>query len=82
MHDRAFYKALKQLRKLRNEKRNEQIGFVSQNRSAEVHTMKQEAFEMKKQQFEIKKSRSSQPERPEIKPTSADSRPESFEMAA
>jgi hypothetical protein len=82
MHERAFYKAVNELQKLRKEKRKEEIGFVSQKRSAEVHTMKQEAFEMKKQQFEMKKSRSTQPAQSEIQPTAADSRPESLEMAA
>ena len=82
MHERAFYKAVNELQKLRKEKRKEEIGYVSQKRSAEVHTMKQEAFEMKKQQFEMKKSRSTQPAQSEIQPTAADSRPESLEMAA
>jgi Mn-containing catalase len=82
MHSRAFYKALNELQKLRNEKKKEQIGFVSQKRSAELHCMKQEAFEMKKEQFEMKKSRASQPAQPEIKPTAAESRPDSLEMAA
>jgi hypothetical protein len=82
MHERAFYRAVNELQKLRNEKKKEQIGFVSQKRSAELHSMKQEAFEMKKQQFEMKKSRASQPAQPEIKPTAAESRPETLEMAA
>ena len=82
MHERAFYKAVNELQKLRKEKRKEEIGFVSQKRSAEVHAIKQEAFEMKKQQFEMKKSRSTQPAQSEIQPTAADSRPESLEMAA
>ena len=82
MHERAFYRAVNELQKLRKEKKREEIGFVSQKRAAEVHAMKEEAFQMKKQQFEMKKSRSTQPAQPEIKPTAADSRPESLEMAA
>ena len=68
MHDRAFCKALSELQKLRNEKKKEEIGFVSQTRSAEVHNMKKEAFEMKKQQFEIKKSSASQPATRDVQP--------------
>jgi hypothetical protein len=60
-HERAFYKALTELQKLRNEKRNEQIGFESQKRASEVH-------EMKKQVFEWKKSRVSPPAKPETTP--------------
>ena len=82
MHERAFYKALNELQKLRKEKTKEQIGFVSQKRAAEVHTMKQETFEMKKQQFEMKKSRASQSAQPEIKPAAAESRPGTLETAA
>jgi hypothetical protein len=82
MHERAFYKAVNELQKLRKEKKKEEIGFVSQTRAAAVHAMKEEAFEMKKQQFEMKKSRSAQPAQPETKPTAAESRLESLEMAA
>ena len=48
-HERAFYKALNELQKLRNEKRNREIGFESQKRSAEVHEIKKEAHNLKKQ---------------------------------
>ena len=82
MHERAFYKAVNELQKLRKEKKKEEIGFVSQTRAAAVHAMKEEAFKMKKQQFEMKKSRSSQPAQPDIDPKVADSRPDSLEMAA
>jgi len=82
MHGRAFYKALNELQKLRNEKKKEQIGFVSQKRLAELHSMKQEAFAMKKQQFEMKKNHSASVPQTEIKPAAADSRPETLEMAA
>ena len=82
MHERAFYKAVNELQKLRKEKKKEEIGFVSQKRAAAVHAMKEEAFEMKKQQFEMKKSRSTQSTQPESKPTAAESRPDSLEMAA
>ena len=48
-HERAFYKALNELQKLRNEKRKREIGFESQKRSAEVHEIKKEAHNLKKQ---------------------------------
>jgi len=37
-HDRAFYKALNELQKLRAEKRKQEIGFVSQERKAAEET--------------------------------------------
>jgi hypothetical protein len=82
MHERAFYKAIHELQKLRNETKKEQIGFVSQKRLAELHTMKKEAFEMKKQAFESKKNRVATSTPPESNPTAAESRPETLEMAA
>jgi hypothetical protein len=75
MHERAFYKAINELQKLRNERRKEEIGFVSQKRFAELHSMRKEAFEMKKSRF-------APAPQPETKPTEAESRPETLEMAA
>lgn len=36
-HERSYYKALKELQNLRKEKRQEEIGFESQNRKQETH---------------------------------------------
>ena len=47
-HDRAFYKSLNTLLKLRADKRNTEIGFVSQQRQTEEHARKQ-AIEKRKQ---------------------------------
>jgi hypothetical protein len=63
-HERAFYKALNELQKLRNEKTKEQIGFESQKRSAETHEIKKETHNLKKQEFELKKQRAAQPVQP------------------
>jgi hypothetical protein len=63
-HERAFYKALNELQKLRNEKTKEQIGFESQKRSAETHEIKKETHNLKKQEFELKKQRAAQPLQP------------------
>jgi hypothetical protein len=48
-HERAFYKALNTLVKLRADKRKAEIGFVSQQRQAEEHARKQ-AVEKRKQE--------------------------------
>ena len=50
-HERAFYKALNELQKLRNEKRKEQIGFESQKRALEAHNLKKQEFELKKERL-------------------------------
>jgi hypothetical protein len=49
-HDRAFYKALNTLLRLRAEKRKAEIGFVSQQRATEEHARKQ-AVEKRKQEL-------------------------------
>jgi hypothetical protein len=49
-HDRAFYKALNTLVKLRADKRKAEIGFVSQQRQTEEHARKQ-AAEKRKQEL-------------------------------
>jgi len=53
-HERAFYKALNELQKLRNEKRKQEIGFESQNLKKEAQTLKNQQFEFKKMQCEMK----------------------------
>jgi hypothetical protein len=54
-HERAYYKAMRELQNLRKEKRREEIGFESQKRQQEAHTRQQEKHEMKKEhhQFDI-----------------------------
>jgi hypothetical protein len=71
-HERAFYKALTELQKLRAEKRKEQIGFelqerqqASEQRAAEAHNLKKQAFRLKKQALELKKERPASPNQPE-----------------
>jgi hypothetical protein len=49
-HDRAFYKSLNTLLKLRAEKRKAEIGFVSQQRQSEEHARKQ-ATEKRRQEL-------------------------------
>jgi hypothetical protein len=60
-HERAFYRALKELQTLRKEKRNTEIGFESQKlkqaaetRAAEALNLKREALEFKKAVVEMK----------------------------
>ena len=54
-HERAYYKAMRELQNLRKEKRKEEIGFESQKRAQEAHQRQQEKHEMKKErhQFDI-----------------------------
>jgi hypothetical protein len=61
-HERAFYRALKELQTLRKEKRNIEIGFESQKlkqaaeaRASEAQTLRREQFEWKKMVAESKK---------------------------
>ena len=61
-HERAFYRALKELQTLRKEKRNTEIGFESQKlkqaaetRATEAQTLRREQFEWKKMVAESKK---------------------------
>ena len=63
-HERAFYKALKELQNIRAQRTKEQIGFESQKRqqaseqrAAEAHNLKKQVFELKKQEFALKKER-------------------------
>ena len=61
-HERAFYRALKELQTLRKEKRNTEIGFESQKlkqaaevRAVEGANLKKEAQILKREEFEFKK---------------------------
>jgi hypothetical protein len=88
-HERAFYKALNELQKLRNERRKEQIGFESQKRAEAAEQRAAEALNLKKQEFELKKQRAtrqnhtrkSEKETSEWMPTPETS-PGNLEMAA
>ena len=60
-HDRAFYKALNQLQKLRAEKRKAEIGFVSQQRRAAdeerrtLNDQRKQAHETRRENEEIRR---------------------------
>ena len=78
-HERAFYRALKELQTLRKEKRNIEIGFESQKlkqaaetRASEAQTLRREQFEFKKMIIQLKK---------EVRPAAGNS-PGDQEMAA
>jgi len=60
-HERAFYKALKELQTIRAQRINEQIGFESQKRQQAAEQRAAEAHNLKKQEFELKKERLSSP---------------------
>jgi hypothetical protein len=53
-HDRAFYRALNELQKLRAQKRKEQIGFVSQERR-QLEEQRKEAREKRRENEEIRR---------------------------
>src|SRR5579863_2693732 len=61
-HERAFYKALNELQKLRKERTKAEIGFESQKlkqaaetRAGEALNLRKEAHNLKKEEFEFKK---------------------------
>jgi len=54
-HERAFYRALKELQTLRKEKRNTEIGFESQKLKQAAETRASEAQTLRREQFEWKK---------------------------
>ena len=63
-HERAFYKALNELQKLRKETENGQIGFESQksvqaaeNRADAALNLKKQALDVRKEELEFKKER-------------------------
>ena len=71
-HERAFYKALTELQKLRAQREKSQIGFESQKleqaateRATEAHNLRKQAFELKKQEFELKNERLASQKQPE-----------------
>jgi hypothetical protein len=77
-HERAFYKALKELQNIRAQRIKEQIGFESQKRQQaaeqradEALNLKKQDFELKKQELELKKQRLASPKQPENNKTQA-----------
>ncbi len=71
-HERAFYKALQELQTIRAQRSKEQIGFESQKRmqaadqrAAEAHNLKKQAFRPKEQALELRKQRLAPPNRPQ-----------------
>ncbi len=95
-HERAFYKALKELQNIRAQRTKEQIGFESQKRqqaagerAAEAHNLKKQAFEMKKERLASRKQPEMSKKNPSPSATSQNSTaptpassPGDFEMAA
>ena len=88
-HERAFYKALKELQTLRKERNNEQIGFEAQQRVQAAETRAVEAHNWKKREFELKENRTirdSQPQKSKKEvptpATAAESDLKNLEMAA
>ena len=63
-HERAFYKALNELQKLRNERRKEQIGFESQKRAQAAEIRAEKALNLRIQEFQIKKLRFERSQKP------------------
>jgi hypothetical protein len=64
-HERGFYRALNELQKIRNERRKEQIGFVSQERAKAADYRAAAALNLKKLEFQLKKQRADGPQPPE-----------------
>ena len=64
-HERALYKALKELQNIRAQRIKEQIGFESQKRQQAAEQRAAEAHNLKNQAFELKKERLASPKQPE-----------------
>jgi len=64
-HERAFYKALKELQNVRAQRIKEQIGFESQERREAAEPCSAAAQKPKKPEPELKKERLASPEQPE-----------------
>ncbi len=54
-HERAFYKALNELRSLRKQKQNSEIGFESHSLKKSADSRATEALNLKKEEFQLKK---------------------------
>ena len=85
-HERAFYKALNELQKLRNERKKEQIGFESQKRAQAAEIRAEKTLTLRIQEFQIKKlrfERSAKPQQTRTAPVpQAASSPDDLKMAA
>jgi len=64
-HERAFYKALKELQTIRAQRIKEQIGIESQKRQETAEQRAAETHDLKKQEFELKKARLTSAKQPE-----------------
>jgi len=60
-HERAFYKAFKELQNIRAKRIKRQIGFDSQKRQQAAEQRTAETHNLKKQEFELKKERLTSP---------------------
>ena len=64
-HERAFYKALNELQKLREQRRKEQIGFESQKRAEAAEIRAEKALNLRMQEVQIKKLRFERTQKPQ-----------------
>jgi hypothetical protein len=88
-HERAFYKALNEFQKLREQKTKAEIGFVSQElkksaeiRAAESQNLRKEMFEFKKTEFAFKKESVWSKKAAQQVPIAPEIEPIGFQMAA
>jgi len=70
-HERAYYKALNELQKLREQKRKEQIGFESQKLAQAAAIRSEKALNLRIQEFQIKKIRFERSQKPAPSPESS-----------
>ena len=70
-HERAFYKALNELQKLREQRTKAQIGFESQKRAQAAEIRAEKALNLRIQEFQIKKLRFERSQKPVPSPASS-----------
>ena len=70
-HERAFFKALTELQKLREQRRKEQIGFESQKLAQAAAIRAEKALNVRIQEFQIKKIRFERAQKPVPSPESS-----------
>ena len=70
-HERAYYKALNELQKLREQRRKEQIGFESQKLAQAAAIRSEKALNLRIQEFQIKKIRFERSQKPAPSPESS-----------
>jgi hypothetical protein len=81
-HERAFYKALNELQKIRKERGKDRIGFESRKRALEMGNLKKEAQILKNQLLEFKKMQFETKNNPVAPQKEAAKSPATREMAA